>query len=686
MKSLFISILLMLCVINSNAQTDEAMIKWLNNHLSAINITESSSQSTFSSPYNGNFTDLYFDKYGVKAIGVARSYFNTSSRKFFKEAIIENNDLVLKERSGGITRLRIADPSLRLQFKEVLTRWAYTRYNTNEADLPIYDSSKVDKTAAFPGGSAAWQKFLLNNFSFDPTVKHNVPAGTYKALLSFVVSKDSVLKDFKKISNHPKGVDEAFLRVMLKSPPWIPATFNGQPVSTTVAASMIIKVNPRKPDDANDLMEKAHVEMYYRPLDVNMFNYETSKPGYEGLKPLILDEKSNTPPSTIKKNGDEKQPVVTKIKTTIDVQLEKWIIEPVTYFESIGPFKEGLASVSKDNIAGDDKRGYINTDGKIVVPLKYDEAQDFSNGLACVSLNGKTGFINRNGKVVVPFIWDAAESFSEGLAVVEKNGKSGCIDTTGKIVLSPKYANLHQYNDGLIAYEDNNGKWGFIDRTGKIIIEPQYEGGWGSYGIFINGLCLISVRQSIRKYGFIKKDGKETIGFIYDEAKLFSEGLVAVRKDKKYGYINKEGETVIPFDYDYAYSFENGIAQVKQNERYGFINKKGEVVTPIRYLGIISSFREGIAQVMNEDRKYGFINEAGKEIITPKYDEAGSAKNGLICVALNGRWGYIDVQGNTIIPMIYELAYDFIGGLASVKLDGKFFLIDRAGKKWVPKK
>ena len=41
--------------------------------------------------------------------------------------------------------------------------------------------------------------------------------------------------------------------------------------------------------------------------------------------------------------------------------------------------------------------GFINKTGKIVIPLKYSGAADFSDGLACVVVGGKCGYITPRG-------------------------------------------------------------------------------------------------------------------------------------------------------------------------------------------------------------------------------------------------------------------------------------------------
>ena len=76
------------------------------------------------------------------------------------------------------------------------------------------------------------------------------------------------------------------------------------------------------------------------------------------------------------------------------------------------------------------KYGY-KKDDVVVIPAIYDDAMDFSEGLAGVKLNGKWGFIDKTGKEVIPIKFDIAWPFENGKAMVQLNGKSGTIDNQG---------------------------------------------------------------------------------------------------------------------------------------------------------------------------------------------------------------------------------------------------------------
>ena len=59
-------------------------------------------------------------------------------------------------------------------------------------------------------------------------------------------------------------------------------------------------------------------------------------------------------------------------------------------------FDDGVALVKQNN-----KRGYINSKGKQIIPLQYDNAYPFKNGFADVSINHKFFVINKAGQAII---------------------------------------------------------------------------------------------------------------------------------------------------------------------------------------------------------------------------------------------------------------------------------------------
>ena len=147
------------------------------------------------------------------------------------------------------------------------------------------------------------------------------------------------------------------------------------------------------------------------------------------------------------------------------------------------------------------KYGYKDENGNIVIPAKYDDALDFSDGLALVKFKGKCGFIDKTDKLVIPAKYDSAWPFSEGLALVKIKGKYGFIDKAGKQVTPVKYDDAWSFSDGL-ALVKIKGKYGFIDKTDKLVIPAKYDDAWW----FKNGKAKVTLNG--REF-YIDKNGNE---------------------------------------------------------------------------------------------------------------------------------------------------------------------------------
>ncbi|NLP47209.1 MAG: WG repeat-containing protein, partial [Epulopiscium sp.] len=85
----------------------------------------------------------------------------------------------------------------------------------------------------------------------------------------------------------------------------------------------------------------------------------------------------------------------------------------------------------------------------------------------------KWGYINKEGDMIIPIQFDAAAPFREGLAAVRmgdsKNGKWGYINSKGEFEIEPKFDGTHFFSEGLAAIrvgDEATGKWGFIDKEG----------------------------------------------------------------------------------------------------------------------------------------------------------------------------------------------------------------------------
>lgn len=165
-------------------------------------------------------------------------------------------------------------------------------------------------------------------------------------------------------------------------------------------------------------------------------------------------------------------------------------------YNYIGSFEEGYAIVVQDN-----KYGFIDKGGKVIIPLIYEEASSFVNSYAAAKLNGKWGFIDMANKTIVPFIYDKALSFFENRAAVKLNGSWGYIDNKGEVKVPIKYYRTFRFSNGY-APVNLNGRYGFVDLNGVEVIPPIYDDVYS----YKNGVAKVVLNG---KTLFVDSTGKE---------------------------------------------------------------------------------------------------------------------------------------------------------------------------------
>lgn len=310
---------------------------------------------------------------------------------------------------------------------------------------------------------------------------------------------------------------------------------------------------------------------------------------------------------------------------------------------------ERVGFVNKD----DNKEGYIDTKGNIVIEPKFEKVTDFDDGVAAVKIDGKWGVIDVNGKYIVEPKYDDAYYFNEGLLSCKLGDKWGVIDKNGKVIIPFEYTELKVPSEGLIGYRDS--RWGFINTLNEIVIPAKYQ----DVDMFSEGMAAY---KSSGNWGFINKKGEEVINAQYTKVGYFSEGKVSVSKGSKYGVIDKKGNQVIPMEYEYIGDFKDGKAIVKKTRYVLFHQTPGSAPTA--------------STITELDAKYGSFEDITKYHIVFPSGLVGSAY--LLIkdepLVYDGRvggmkyfYGYIDENNNEVLPCIYTFATDFSNGVAAVQ-------------------
>lgn len=324
-------------------------------------------------------------------------------------------------------------------------------------------------------------------------------------------------------------------------------------------------------------------------------------------------------------------------------------------YDRVMPFDEGLAVVSENG-----RYGYVDTLGKVVVPLIYDEAASFRNGRATVSKGKaeacKQAMIDHSGREITPFAWDHLGSVADGVAVAwTRKGTARSytlVDTLGRVTpleyavcgdFSNGYASVgvgvltveKVVQPGMSRVPDKltfTGKYGYITPDGKLAIPVQFDEA-GKFGD--DGLAPVGMQGKYYvKWGFADREGKIVIPCNYYSVNAFERERAVVAKvvaggKLAYGYIGPDGREVIPCVYDEASSFKfknTWVGTEQEGEMsYQLIDAEGKVILPYSVLNLQDGgkFGQAACAVRGDDGRlrYGILANNGRSILPFEYDE-----------------------------------------------------------------
>lgn len=246
---------------------------------------------------------------------------------------------------------------------------------------------------------------------------------------------------------------------------------------------------------------------------------------------------------------------------------------------------------------------------------QYDNVWDVAEGFDAVLKDGKWGFVDTSGKLVIPLQFESPAQFRHGFATVKKEGKMGIIDKTGKLLVDFLYDYIGDYNDGLFSARDLKSKYGFIDSANNVIIPFEYDEvniSWFSGGI--------AILQKGNKYGAVDKTNKTVVPFEYDELGIiygFDKGYVVGKKGNKIILVDKTGQPInLPNIelYEKIQPIENNwlVVKEKKSGKEGIIDLAGKVIIPVKYTSV-SNFYKGYAIVEGDSGRY-LLGEDGKTV------------------------------------------------------------------------
>ena len=259
----------------------------------------------------------------------------------------------------------------------------------------------------------------------------------------------------------------------------------------------------------------------------------------------------------------------------------------------------------------DGKYGIVDTANKQVLETKYDKVEKiYKNDYYVVTENGKQEVVKKDGNIVLSGNYDKIEAIlqnPENGIIYKQKEKYGIMNLSGDVVIKPEYEKLKEGASGsIIAKKDS--KYGIIDLQGnqKVefkyqnlsynekadlyiaeddqyeneILDSNYQVKQTGYLIELNtdkGYMELNQNNSYKYYNF--KFEEQNVENIFTSNTLF-----ASKKDGKYGFVDKNGKTVVDYIYDDVTSQNSyGFAGIKKDGKWGAIDKDGKVVKEPTY-------------------------------------------------------------------------------------------------------
>ena len=175
-----------------------------------------------------------------------------------------------------------------------------------------------------------------------------------------------------------------------------------------------------------------------------------------------------------------------------------------------------------------DNKLFVYRDGTLQefpVPDGLEPQGGFYDGRARVhDEDFNYGYIDTGGNLVVPCRYNSADDFSEGLAVVEQNWRKGYIDVDGNEVTPLIYCNAMEFYNGLGCVQNEEGLYGYVDATGREVIPCQFE----SADFFYGDVAPVCPRWELWTH---RQDGQVCLGHaIQVDGRLYLQSVLLWRR------------------------------------------------------------------------------------------------------------------------------------------------------------
>ncbi|HET9598534.1 MAG TPA: WG repeat-containing protein, partial [Anaeromyxobacteraceae bacterium] len=180
------------------------------------------------------------------------------------------------------------------------------------------------------------------------------------------------------------------------------------------------------------------------------------------------------------------------------------------------PVHGGFAGVALPTGHRGGKRWVLYHVARGRLPGDYDDVGRVSDGLIAVRHEGRWGYVDGEGRAVIPPQFARGGEFVDGLAPVwEAAWSCGYADRTGKLAIPTRFRVCHPFSEGRARVEllgdPKVPQPAFIDRSGAVVIEGAKAGPrFDAASDFAGGLAAVESRTPAggTKLGYVDVGGK----------------------------------------------------------------------------------------------------------------------------------------------------------------------------------
>jgi hypothetical protein len=264
--------------------------------------------------------------------------------------------------------------------------------------------------------------------------------------------------------------------------------------------------------------------------------------------------------------------------------------------------------------AEDDRWGYTDESGAIVIQPQFDSVAFYSNGLSVAKLGEKFGYLNKQGEWHLKPKYKSANNFLQNSTGVIKRTKQYCINQMGRRVKCEEPTIYGTCGYGRFASTDpnqyvtkKNGKYELLINYWIVDIEGNQTKMPDTSNVGIDTFYKFSREYILlakdKKYAVYKCRGNESTVYGAVDVASFS-GLDTTRLEGRLEFIYDEVNYGTNGDRN-LYGDEVTYAMVRIKDKWGVIDKTGNPLIPIAYHSVQVG-ENNLALVGFEDNRKGY--------------------------------------------------------------------------------